>query len=81
MGARNQKGKSIRGGVLVGKNRHTSYEKHSPWESYGRFLLLSPEKKHTYITLNKIEKILYARDRNAPSENFTTARSMLVRYW
>ena len=31
--------------------------------------------------LNKIEKILYARDRNAPSENFTTARSMLVRYW
>ena len=31
--------------------------------------------------LNRIEKILYARDRNAPSENFTTARSMLVRYW
>ena len=30
--------------------------------------------------LNKIEKILYARDRNTPSENFTTARSMLVRY-
>ena len=31
--------------------------------------------------LNSIEKILYARDRNAPSEKFTTARSMLVRYW
>ena len=31
--------------------------------------------------LNRIEKILYARDRNAPSGNFTTARSMLVRYW
>ena len=31
--------------------------------------------------LNRIEKILYARDRNAPSEKFTTARSMLVRYW
>ena len=31
--------------------------------------------------LNRIEKILYARDKNAPSEKFTTARSMLVRYW
>ena len=31
--------------------------------------------------LNGIEKILYARDRNAPSEKFTTASSMLVRYW
>ena len=31
--------------------------------------------------LNRIEKILYARDRNALSEKFTTARSMLVRYW
>ena len=31
--------------------------------------------------LNNIEKILYGRDRNAPSEKFTTARSMLVRYW
>ena len=31
--------------------------------------------------LNRIEKILYARERNAPSEKFTTARSMLVRYW
>ena len=30
--------------------------------------------------LNNIEKILYARDINAPSEKFTTARSMLVRY-
>ena len=30
--------------------------------------------------LNNIEKILYARDRNALSEKFTTARSMLVRY-
>ena len=28
--------------------------------------------------LNKIKKILYASDRNAPSEKFTTARSMLV---
>ena len=31
--------------------------------------------------LNRIEKILYARVRNAPSEKFTTARSMLARYW
>ena len=31
--------------------------------------------------LNRIEKILYARDRNAPSGKFTTARSMIVRYW
>ena len=31
--------------------------------------------------LNNIEKIIYARDRNAYSEKFTSARSMLVRYW
>ena len=30
--------------------------------------------------LNRVEKILYARDSNASSEKFTTARSMLVRY-
>ena len=30
--------------------------------------------------LNDIEKILYARDRNALSKKFITARSMLVRY-
>ena len=31
--------------------------------------------------LSDIEKIIYARDRNASSEKFTSARSMLVRYW
>lgn len=31
--------------------------------------------------LNNIERIIFARDRNASTERFTTARSMLVRYW
>ena len=31
--------------------------------------------------LNNIKKILYAKDRKASSEKFTSARSMLVRYW
>lgn len=31
--------------------------------------------------LNNIEKEIYRRSRNAPTEMYTTARSMLVRYW
>lgn len=31
--------------------------------------------------LNSYEKIIYARDRNAFLGNFTTAKSMLIRYW
>lgn len=31
--------------------------------------------------LSKIERIIYARNRNATTETFTTARSMLIRYW
>lgn len=31
--------------------------------------------------LNRMERLIYARDKNAILDNYTTARSMLIRYW
>ena len=42
---------------------------------------LTYKLNNNYLQLNNIEKIIYARDRNASSKKFTSARSMLVRYW